>query len=93
MLCDPGRFIVQLEWSQSATANPTEFLRGYQPRTFQNADVLAHPGEGHGEALRQIADAGIGMSELYQYAATGCVGQRGEGEIQIAIKLNHMVQY
>jgi hypothetical protein len=61
---------------------------------LQDADMFLHAGEGHVEALRQRGDRRVGSAELLEDAASGGVGERAEGGVDVGSGiLNHVVQY
>jgi len=46
------------------------------------------------ELLGKVGDRSVGTPEALQDAASGGVGERGEGGVQVgSLKLNHQVQY
>ena len=56
--------------------------------------MFPHAGEGHLEPFGQLADRGVRSTELFENAAAGGVGERGERSVEAGhVILNHPVQY
>src|SRR5688572_29262476 len=56
--------------------------------------MLLHAGEGHVESVGEVRDRRVRTRELLENAASGGVRERGEGGIEVGLRiLNHMVQY
>src|SRR5215510_3471162 len=84
---DPRRHFLQPARADPARANPADLLRDDEPGLLEDADVLLHARERHAELLGQIRDRGFRAPQLFQHAAAGDVRQRGEGRIEVGIRI------
>src|SRR3954447_3709984 len=82
---DPRRHLVESANADPAVAHPADLLRDYEPRLFEDADVLPYASEGHAEPLGEVRDRKLGASQLFQHAATGSVRQGGQRGIEVGI--------
>src|SRR5262249_3108429 len=79
---DPCRLCLKSARAELAGSHPPHLLRGDEPGSLQDADVLLHAREGHVEPLGKLRDRSVGASELLQNAAPSCVRESGERGIQ-----------
>jgi len=76
---------------EARQANPPLLPDCRQPRVLQDANVLGHPGQAHVEPSRQLADRALATGEAGQDRPAGAIRKRGEGGVEPAGKVNHMV--
>jgi len=62
-----------------------------EPCALEHADVLRDGGERHREARGELADGAIAGGEAREDVAAGGVGEGGEGGVEGAGRVNHMV--
>lgn len=77
-----------LEAAVPAAAVPAA---GHQAGLLEDAEVLAHRGEGHRERGGELADRVIPDPEPAQEAAAGGIGEGAEDRIEVGLLVNHMV--
>jgi hypothetical protein len=66
-------------------------LHGREPRALEHADVFRDGGERHREARGELADGAVAGGESREDVAAGGVGEGGEGGVEGAGRVNHMV--
>src|SRR5207253_8510601 len=91
---DPCRLCLQSARADLAGAHAPNLLRGDEPGSLQDADVLLHAREGHVELLGKLRDRSVCASELLQHAASGGIRERGVRVTEAGLRIvNHTVQY
>src|SRR5262245_2678508 len=91
---DPRGHFLQSTHAERAGPHAPDLLRGDEPRLFEDAHVLLHSRERHVKLPGKIRDRRVCTSELLENAASGGVGECGEGGIEGGVvMLNHLVQY
>ncbi|GBD46587.1 hypothetical protein HRbin41_01415 [bacterium HR41] len=92
VLGDAGRLLLEASRAKRAAAHAADLPGRHEPCILEDADVLPHPGDGHAEALGQVADRGIASSQVLEDSATISVREGGEGHVCLGVRLNHQVQ-
>ena len=69
---------------------PFLFHRG-EAGALEHADVLRDGGERHGESRGELSDGAVAGGEAREDVAAGGVGEGGEGGVEGAVRVNHLV--
>jgi hypothetical protein len=72
-------------------ANAPLLLDSGEPGALEHADVLRDGGERHRESRGELADGAVAGGEAREDVAAGGVGEGGEGGVEGAGRVNHMV--